>query len=85
MPQIFLSYRRTDAPGHAGRLYEPSGRTLREKNAFWPCAEWIARPLTSIPLPLRSSPRYAFAASISIDGSAKPCSWPLRRRAAGSV
>ena len=34
MPEIFVSYRRTDAPGHAGRLYDRLVGVFGEENVF---------------------------------------------------
>ena len=33
-PRIFISYRRTDAPGHAGRIYDALARHFGDENVF---------------------------------------------------
>jgi diadenosine tetraphosphatase ApaH/serine/threonine PP2A family protein phosphatase len=47
MPSIFLSYRRTDAPGHAGRLYDRlverfgAGNVFRDLDTLEPGADFV--------------------------------------------
>src|SRR4051812_43256889 len=47
MPKIFLSYRRTDAPGHAGRLYDRlvarfgTGNVFKDLDSLEPGADFV--------------------------------------------